>query len=77
MNPDPARLRQKQLEEAELSARSRSQTALQFSSPEEMLRLDASQTKPPGSIAERLKESIAGEPRGFRSWWRRLFRKST
>ncbi len=47
--------------------------ARDFSSVEEMLRFDASQTSPPAVITERLKESLQQEPAPKVSWWKRLF----
>jgi len=76
MNPDPSKLRQQQEQteqSAEVQFRQENQTAGQFDSVEELIRFDAGQTPPPETIAERLKESIAAEPKPTLSWWRRLF----
>ena len=76
MNSDSSKLRQQQQQEeqsTQLHAQQEKQTAQQFGSPEEMIRFDSAQTPAPGSIAERLKESIAQEPAPPKSWWRRLF----
>jgi hypothetical protein len=78
MNSDSSQLRQQQQQQqeeqsAQSHAQQERQSALQFDSPEEMIRRDAAQTPPPASIAERLKESIAQEPAPPKSWWRRLF----
>jgi hypothetical protein len=47
--------------------------ALEFGSPEDMLRHDAAQTEVPDRVAERLRQSIQQEPPRPRSWWQRLF----
>ena len=48
--------------------------ALEFSTPEEMLRHDAEHTTVPPEVARRLKQSTAALPPPSRSWWKRLFR---
>jgi hypothetical protein len=77
MEPTPpiSRLAQTrpQLEQQQEQQTAAAQTGLQFASPEEMLRYDAAQTPPPAAVEQRLKDSIAQEPRPRRSWWRRLF----
>lgn len=52
------------------------QRALEFGSPEEMLRYDAAQTEVPPRIGQRLERTLGSEPKPGRSWWRRLFRRS-
>ena len=47
---------------------------IEFSSPEEMIRYDASQTKIPPDIARRLQEAAAEEARR-QSWWQRLWNR--
>ena len=77
MNSDPSKLRQQQQQSeqsSDLQFREELQ-AHQFDSVEEMIRFDARQTEPPAEIAERLKESVAHEPKPARSWWKRLFGK--
>jgi hypothetical protein len=50
------------------------QPALDFSSPEELLRHDAAQTQVPPAVAQRIGQSIQGLPQPRpRSWWKRLF----
>jgi hypothetical protein len=46
--------------------------ALEFQSPEELLRHDAAQTTVPPEIARRLSQSIAESPAPRRPWWRKL-----
>jgi hypothetical protein len=46
---------------------------LEFATVEEMIRYDALQTEPPASVAHRVADSIAREPKRDKSWWRRLF----
>jgi hypothetical protein len=50
------------------------QATVEFNTPEELLRHDASQVAPPPSVAERLGQSVAREPKPSRSWWQRVFR---
>ncbi len=46
----------------------------EFSEAEEVIRADREQTAPPGSLGERLAESIASEPAPpAKPWWKRLF----
>ena len=48
--------------------------ALEFATPEEMLRHDALHTPVPPALADRLKQSLAQmPPPARRPWWRRLF----
>jgi hypothetical protein len=46
--------------------------ALEFQSPEELLRHDAAQTAVPPEIARRLGKSIAEPAPPRRPWWRKL-----
>ena len=48
------------------------QAGREFASVDEMLRYDATQTVVPTGIAERLQDSIRGDPKLTRSLWRRL-----
>lgn len=45
--------------------------AVEFATAEEMIRHDAAQSIPPASLAARLQQSIAREPKPPRSWWQR------
>jgi hypothetical protein len=76
MKPEPSRLRQEQqqAQQAEVQLRSQSQAAQEFGTAEEAIRFDAANTPAPDSIADRLKDSIAAEPKPVLPWWRRLFR---
>jgi hypothetical protein len=56
---------------------SRNSSAMEFSSPEEMLRYDATQTPVPDRIVQRLQKSAEGIPPPATPWWRRLFRRSS
>lgn len=47
--------------------------ALEFATPEHLLRHDALHTPVPPSIAQRLTQSLAELPPAPRPWWRRLF----
>ena len=53
--------------------KSQKTSAREFTSMEELLRHDASQTIVPSRVAERLDRSIQNEPKPTRSWWQRLF----
>lgn len=76
----PSRLRhlQSQDQTAEQAAQHQSAAmppALEFDSPEALLRHDAAQTPAPPSVAERLRDSLSDNesaPRPAASWWRRL-----
>jgi hypothetical protein len=60
------------------SAQEQSQqnAALEFASPEELLRHDAIHTPVPPRIANRLQESIGQVPPANKSWWQRWFRQT-
>ena len=79
MNPhENSKLNQRQKEQAaakfnDSSAAQSQTTALEFDSPEDMLRHDAAQTDVPDRVAERLRESIRQEPPRPKGWLRRLF----
>ena len=60
-------------EQHQLSEANSQQTmALEFATPEELLRFDAGQTIVPPAVAERLGQSIQQVPKAARSWWRRF-----
>ena len=65
--------------QSETTSQSHQQTAAQgaadFSSPEALLRHDATQTPVPPQVAERLRASLAAEPVKPASWWRRFLRR--
>jgi len=46
---------------------------LEFQTAEEVIRFDATQTKPPERLERRVQESVEREGLGKPSWWRRLF----
>lgn len=78
MNPDTSfRLRTQTEAEQTLAQQSLGAThpraGHEFASVEEMLRHDHARTEVPPVVAERLKESIAQEPKPDRPWWRRWF----
>ena len=79
MNPhEKSRLNQQQKEQASIrqDAGQNTQSAIvEFNSPDDMLRFDASQTDVPPTLAERLQESVRKEPPP-RNWWQRLFGNS-
>lgn len=47
--------------------------AIEFTTPEEMLRHDALHTPVPPAIGHRLQASTAQLPQRPQSWWKRLF----
>jgi hypothetical protein len=59
---------QEQLSQTE----SQAQSALEFATPEDLLRHDAKEVSIPPEIAERLARSLQNEPRPAGSWWRRF-----
>ena len=73
MSADSSKLRQQQQQQAEVTHQQEQAADTQFDSVEEMIRADVAQNRPSDSVAERLKESIAKEPKPARSWWRRWF----
>lgn len=46
---------------------------IEYPTVEAMLRYDAGQVTVPESLPERVRESVAREPKPARSWWRRWF----
>ena len=74
MNNDSFRLRHTQKQESTSEQKQQQKTeAKEFSTVEEILREDSSQTVVPPGIAVRLNESISKLPRPTSSWWRRIF----
>jgi len=61
--------RQKQQQEQETKTATE---VVEFATPEDAIRSDVAQTNPPPEIAERLNESIAGEPKRSTSFWTKL-----
>lgn len=78
MNPPKkltARQKFEQQQQSISGQQTRSNSALEFGSVDEMLRHDALHTPVPPQIAHRLARSLANEPAPTRSWWKRLFGK--
>jgi len=51
------------------------QAALEFTTPEELLRHDRKQTPVPASVAARLEISLGGQtPPAGQPWWKRIFK---
>ena len=74
MNNDSSRLRHTQKQEVPSEQQLQQKAeAKEFSSVEEMLHEDSSQTAVPPGIAVKLNESIAKLPKPSASWWRRFF----
>ena len=63
---------QQQAQQQSASQQTQEETALEFATPEELLRHDALHTPVPPTIAHRLQESIGKTPPPPQSWWRRL-----
>jgi len=63
---------QQQAQQQSASQETQEETALEFATPEELLRHDALHTPVPPTIAHRLQESIGKAPPPSKSWWRRL-----
>ena len=69
------KLTQQQQEQAELLPQQTAEqtTAREFSTAEEMLRLDSSQNPVPGQVAERLQQSVErGKIEPPQPWWKKL-----
>ena len=75
MNHNNSRLNQRQQEQSAQHQQTATETrAMEFAGAEEALRYDATHTVVPPKVAERLLESIRGEPRpAGMGWWRRIF----
>ena len=63
---------QEQAQQQSATQQTQQASALEFATPEEMLRHDALHTPVPPTVAHRLQESIGQHPPPHRSWWRRL-----
>jgi hypothetical protein len=75
MSQPTSRLNHRQREATVSQQQSAQATAaLEFASAEEMLRHDAAQSSVPPALAERLQQSVAGEPVPQKPWWRRLLK---
>ena len=72
MNPHKLNQRAQEQNEAEQRTGNQADTAREFATPEELLRHDASRSRPPEEIAARLGESIRREEPP-RPWWKRFF----
>jgi hypothetical protein len=75
MNPRTSKLQHEQKQEQTAQGQQTQQVQqapLEFAAAEEALRHDAAQTELPPAIAERLRDSIAREPKPAASWWKRL-----
>lgn len=73
MKRHTTRLNQQEQEATAHQQSAQNQTALEFVSPEEALRHDCRQIRVPSAVAERLQESVKGEPKPARGWWKRWF----
>ena len=79
MNPRNSKLQHEQEQEHQkeqtAQGQQTQQAPLEFAAAEEAIRHDAAQTDLPPAIAERLRNSIAREPKPAASWWKRLLGK--
>ena len=76
MNPHhhTTRLNSHEHEQSAAQQQSAQTTAVEFATPEEMLRHDAAHTPLPAGVAERLRQSLKIEgPPPRAPWWRRIF----
>ena len=65
-----SRLAQEQQARQELQA-AHVQAGLEFRTPEELIRHDATQTLPPERLGHRVKDSVNRASASQRPWWRR------
>lgn len=70
---EPKKLGQRQTEQTQVHQHLSQTPALEFATPEELLRYDAAQVTPPTRLARRLSASLAAEDQRPRPWWRRLW----
>lgn len=70
---EPKKLGQRQTETTQVQQHLSQAPALEFATPEELLRYDAAQVTPPARLARRLSASLAGESRPAQPWWRRVW----
>ena len=74
MNHELSRFREQSNEQSQAQSSSNSKAQGQeFATPEEMLRADSEQNPVPPAVAERLKASIAAEPRPKAAWYKKIF----
>ncbi|MCL5097195.1 MAG: hypothetical protein M1608_06670 [Candidatus Omnitrophica bacterium] len=77
MEPKPSRMHlqgqsaESSRQETELQHQQSHSSAIEFGTVEEMLRYDAAQVSPPATLAARLRDALANEPRRRPAWWRR------
>jgi hypothetical protein len=67
------KLKSQEQEEQVVGQQSQEQSAIEFATPEDMLRHDALHTPVPPSIAHRLQQSLNQTAPAAQSLWRRLF----
>jgi hypothetical protein len=72
-----SKLDSEQQQQQAAAQQSQNQPALEFDTPEAMLRYDAAHTAVPPGIEQRLQQSAATVPPPARSWWRRFFKRSS
>lgn len=65
--------RQAQSEDVDLNGRQQRETCLEFESAEEVIRHECRRIAVPSNVAERLRRSIANEPKPPKAWWKRWF----
>ena len=73
MKRTESKLTEEQALTAQTQGATEHQGPLEFATAEDLLRFDAKNTPLPESVEQRLRESLAREPRPPRRWWQRLF----
>ena len=71
MERDTSHLRHRERQDLVQSQQS-AQLGVEFATADEMIRYDAEHTSVPGTIADRLNDSLLHEPKPARSLWERL-----
>lgn len=74
MNPHHPHSKLEHLAQAQTTAQQQTheqQQTIEFATAEEMIRHDAAQVPVPPAVTERLRKSVAAEPRPQRPWWQR------
>lgn len=70
---EPKKLETRHEEQTQTRQQAAERGALEFESPDELLRYDQEHTSVPARLARRLSESLARECASARSWWHRLW----
>ena len=68
-----SKLSSEQQQEHSAEQQTQAQAAREFATAEELLRYDAAHTTVPPGIAQKLQQSVGGQPRPRAAWWKRLW----